>query len=40
MMEAFVYQHVYTPDAVDCSAVYRRKRSAAVSKLQISKLLI
>jgi hypothetical protein len=40
MLEAFVYQHVYTLHAVDCSAVYRRKRIAAVSKSQISKLLI
>ena len=40
MLEAFVYQRVYTLPAVECSAVYRRKRIAAVSKLQISKLLI
>ena len=40
MMEAFVYQCVYTPHAVDCSGVYARKRSAAVLGLQVVKLLI
>jgi hypothetical protein len=40
MLEAFVYQLVYTLHAVERSAVYLRKRIAAVSKLQISKLLI
>jgi hypothetical protein len=40
MLEAFVYQRVYTLHTVERSAVYRRKRIAAVSKSQISKLLI
>jgi hypothetical protein len=40
MPEAFVYQRGSTLHAVERSAVYRRKRIAAVSKLQISKLLI
>jgi hypothetical protein len=40
MMEAFVYQCVYTPQAVDCSRVYARKRIAAMPALQTFKLLI
>jgi len=40
MLEAFVYQRVYTQHAVDCSRVYVRKRSAAMLEPQIAKLLI
>jgi hypothetical protein len=40
MLEALVYQCVYTPHTVDWSRVYARKRSAAVLELQLFKLLI
>jgi hypothetical protein len=39
-MKAFVYQRVYTPRVVGHLRVYSRKRSAAVSKLPIVKMLI
>jgi len=40
LLEALVYQCVYTPQVVDCSRVYARKRSTAVLELQVVKLLI
>lgn len=39
-MKAFVYHHVYTLHAVDCSAVYRRKRIGRVLDARMIKLLI
>jgi hypothetical protein len=39
-IKAFVYQRVYTPRVVGRLRVYWRKRSAAVPKLPIVKMLI
>jgi hypothetical protein len=40
MMEVFVYQCVYTLQAVACSRVYARKLRVALLGSQIVKLLI